>query len=84
MPGGNICCISNDFIGIENEGNLKYNEQEPVELFNEHYVNIVETSSGKKPLSLGNSSDGSQDKTTFKEIVSVYSNHPSIRKIKKL
>ena len=55
-----------------------------MELFNEHYVNIVETSSGKKPLSLGNSSDGSQDKTTFKEIVSVYSNHPSIRKIKKL
>ena len=55
-----------------------------MELFNERYVNIVETSSGKKPLSLGNSSDGSQDKTTFKEIISVYSNHPSIRKIKKL
>ena len=32
-------CISNDFIGIENEGNLICNEQELVELFNEHYIN---------------------------------------------
>ena len=76
-------CISNDFIGIENEGNLICNEQEFVELFNEHYINIVEKSSGKKPLSLGNSSDASQDEMTVKEIISVYSNHPSIRKIKK-
>ena len=32
-------CISNDFIRIENEGNLICNEQELVELFNEHYIN---------------------------------------------
>ena len=32
-------CISNDFVGIENEGNLICNEQELVELFNEHYIN---------------------------------------------
>ena len=31
-------CISNGFIGGENEGNLICNEQELVELFNEHYV----------------------------------------------
>ena len=55
-----------------------------MELFNEHYVYKVEKSSGKKPLSLGNSSDASQNKMTVKEIVSVYSNHPSIRKIKNL
>ena len=75
-------CISNDFIGIENDDNLICNEQELVELFNEHYINIVEKSSGKKPLSLGNSSDASQDEMTVKEIIHVYSNHPSIRKIK--
>ena len=39
--------ISNDFIGIENEGNVICNEQELVQLFNEHY--IVEKSSGKNP-----------------------------------
>ena len=48
-------CISNDFIGIENEGNLICNKQELVELLNEHYINTIEKSSGKKPLSLGNS-----------------------------
>ena len=41
-------CISNDFIGIENEDNLICNGQELVELFKEH-LNIVEKSSGKKP-----------------------------------
>ena len=34
-------CISDDFIGIENEDNLICNEQEFVELFNEHYIKIV-------------------------------------------
>ena len=43
-------CISNDFIGIENEGNLTCNEQELVKLFHEHYINIVEKLSGKKTL----------------------------------
>ena len=75
-------CVFDDFIGIENEGNLIYNKQELVELFNEHYINIVENSPGKKPLSLGNPSDVSQDEMAVKEIISVYSNHPSIRKIK--
>ena len=59
-------CISNDFIGIENDDNLICNEQELVELFNEHYINIVEKSSAEKPLSLGNSSDASQDEMTVK------------------
>ena len=75
-------CISNDFISIENEGNLICNEQEFVELFNDHYINIAETYSGKRPLSLGNSSNASQDEMTVKEIISVCSNHPSMQKIK--
>ena len=40
-------CISNDFIGTENDGNLISDEQKLAELFNEHYINIVERSSGK-------------------------------------
>ena len=48
--------ISNDFIGIENEGKLLCNEYDIVELFNEYYKNMVAKSSGKKSLSLGNSS----------------------------
>ena len=75
-------CISNDFIGIEKKDNLICNEQKLVELFNEYYINIVEKSPGKKLLPLENSSDASQDEMTVKEIISAYSNHPSIQKIK--
>ena len=35
-------------------------------------------------MSLGNSSDAYQDEMTIKEIISVYSSHPSIRKMKNL
>ena len=65
-------CISNDFIGIENDGNLISNEQELAKLCNEHYINK------------GNSSDASQDEITVKEIISVSSNYPSIWKTKYL
>ena len=71
-------CISNDFIGTENEHNLICNKQELVELFNEHYINIVRKVFWQKSLSPGNSSDASLDEMTVKEIISVYSNHPSI------
>ena len=50
-----------------------------MELFNEH-INIVERSSGKKPLSQGNSSDAPQDEMTVKEIISVYRNHLAFEK----
>ena len=53
-----------------------------MELFNQNYINIVENSSGKKPSSLGDCLNASQDELTVKEIISVYSNHPSIQKIK--
>ena len=62
-------CISNNFIGIENYGNVISNEKE-------------EKVSAKKTLSLRNSPDASQDEMIVKEIISVYSNHPSIREIK--
>ena len=65
-------------------GNLLFSKQIFVELFNEHYINIVEKSSGLKYLSVGNSSDASQEETTVKKNIYVFSNHPSIRKIKKL
>ena len=55
-----------------------------MEVFNEHYINIVEKSSGKKHLSLGHSSDASQCEMIVKDIISVYGNHLNIRKIKNL
>ena len=76
--------ISNDFITVEKDGDPISNEKEIVELFNQNYINIVENSSGKKPSSLGDCLNASQDELTVKEIISLYSNHPSIQKIKSL
>ena len=75
-------CISNDFISIEKDGELISNEKELVELFNENYINIVKNTSGTKPSSLGNCSNKSCDEMTVKEIISVYSSHPNIKRIK--
>ena len=77
-------CISKDFIGTENERNLTCNKQELVELFNEHYINTGRKVLWQKPLSPGNSSDTYLHEMTVKEIISVYSNHPSIQKTKNL
>ena len=74
--------ISNYFISVEEDGDLISNEKELVQLFNQNYIKIVENSSGKKPSSLGDCLNASQDELTVKEIISVYSNHPSIQKIK--
>ena len=54
-------CISNDFISVEKDGDLISNEKELVELFNQDYINIVENSSRKKPSSLGDCLNASQD-----------------------
>ena len=42
----------------------------------------MENSSGKKPSSLGGCLNSSQDELTVKEVISLYSNHASIQKIK--
>ena len=53
-----------------------------MDLFNEHYINIVETSPSEKALSLRNSLDASQDEMKVKETISVYSNHLAFEKSK--
>ena len=52
------------------------------EMFNNHYINIAEISSGIAPNSIGNPMDPKQDKNTAEKIIQHYKNHPSIKKIK--
>ena len=73
-------CISNDFISVEKDGDLISTEKELSEPFKQNYINIKENSSGKKPSSLGDCLNASQDERTVKQIRSVYSIHPSIQK----
>ena len=54
-----------------------------VEIFNNHYINIVEKSSGFAPKSIGNPSVPDHDKCTVQNI-QCYKNYPSIIKIKEI
>ena len=69
-------------INIEQEnGKLETDQTTLAESFNNYYINIVESSSGKKPTEIGDSSNASKDQETVKEILKNYKNHPSVLKI---
>ena len=53
-----------------------------VEMFNNHYTNIVEETSGIAPESLGGSSLPENDKETVNKILKHYESHASVSKIK--
>ena len=63
----------NDFIS---------DEAELVEIFNTHYINIVENTTGKPPETMECNMDQSLDSSAVAKIVDYYSTHPSILKIK--
>ena len=68
---------------LTNNGDIIRDEKLIVELFNKNYINIVEISSGNKPSSLENCEDSAQDDATVDKIISKYSSHPSVQKIKR-
>ena len=74
--------ITNDFISVDKDSDLMSNEKKLVERFSQNYINIAESFSGKKPSSLGDCLNVSQNELTVKKIISVYSRHPSIHEIK--
>ena len=51
-------------------------------MFNNHYINIVEKTSGIEPKSLGDFPLSENDKETVNKILKHYENHPSVSKIK--
>ena len=61
-------------------GKVIVEESDLVEKFNDHYINIVEKSSGQIPC---NSDINSlEDDVVINDIVQHYSNHPNIIKIR--
>ena len=55
-----------------------------VELFYNHYINIVEKISGLAPNCIGNPENPRLDKSAVLDIINKYKDHPSITKIKDL
>ena len=62
-------CFSEDQISIEVNDELVSNEKILAEVFNEHYINIVEKSYGTKPSSLGDSANLVLDEITVGKII---------------
>lgn len=53
-------------------------------MFNEHYINIVEHSSGIPPTKISNKEPSSDVTDVITKIIKVYKNHASVRKIREV
>ena len=68
---------------LEENGDLIKDKENISDILNDFYINIVEKTTGKKPLILNSASTVSADKEI--DIINrKYDNHPSIRKIKEI
>ena len=69
--------ITSDISLVKNETVIT-DDQELAEILNDHYINIVEKSSGKKSISLAKITGISDDRQIVRLIVDKYKNHPSV------
>ena len=74
--------MSNGVIILEENGELISEESKLLDIFNNFYINIVESAVGTKPKNLGNPTDSSKDRETVLEIISKYKENPIIQRIK--
>ena len=74
--------FSEDETSLNIENDIINDEKHLIELFNEHYINNVQTTCWKKITSIGDASNPKLDKTTVDESIEKYNNHPSIFAIK--
>ena len=70
LAGSDISLIKNNAIVTE--------DKELTEIFNDHYINIVEKSSGVKPCSIADMVATDDDRQIIRLILEKYKNHPSI------
>ena len=71
--------ITNQAIMLNQQASIVTDEKEIATIFNEHYINIVETTTGIKPLALNEK----EVDTQIFQILKKYENHPSILEIRK-
>ncbi len=69
--------ISSDISLVKNDAVIT-DDQELTEILNDHYVNIVEKSSDRKPCSLARDTGISDDRQIVRLILDKYKNHPSV------
>ena len=69
----NLKVKNGDLVSIKAKHEIR-EEHILVEMFNNHYINIAEKSSGIAPNSIGNPMDPEQDKNTVEKIIQHYKN----------
>ena len=74
--------LTNDNISTKVNDDLVTDKTKLANLFNIHYINIVENTSGAPPVIQGNPNNPNEDNTTVKNIIKQYENHSSIINIK--
>ena len=74
--------LTNDNISIKVNDDLVTDKTKLANLFNLHYINIVENTSGAPPVIQGNPNNPNEDNTTVKNIIKEYENNSSIINIK--
>ena len=77
------CHAQNDVMLIQND-EIITEEKDLVETFKQHYINIVEKSSGIKPVNVAMTHNICDNDTTTNVINEAYKNHPIVTKIKEI
>ena len=77
------CHAQNDIMLIQND-EIITEEKDLVEIFNKHYINIVEKSSGIKPVNVAMMHNICDNDTAINVIIEAYKNHPSVTEIKEI
>ena len=72
---------NDDVITLNKKGQLINDELEVAETLNSHYTNIVKTTCGEPPQTLGNPKDQANDIASVDAIINNYKIHPSINQI---
>ena len=76
-------CLENSDIMLRDDKKMITDEKKVVQLFNNHYINIVERSCGFKPEKVEFVIGSSNKNEVLSSILDKYRNHPSIVKIHK-
>ena len=75
-------CLENSDIMLINDDEMVADDKTLAKTFNEHYINIVERSSGLKPEKMEFYNSLHTSRNILHSIIDRYKNHPSILKIK--
>ena len=70
--------LANSDISLVHNNAVVTDEQELKEIFNDHYINLVEKPIGEKPTSLAKDTGISHYRQVVRLIIEKYKNHPSI------